>query len=182
MRHVIDLMGLRFGRLTVIDRGHDGKTIRWICLCDCGGMAFTWGYSLRSGMTQSCGCRQVERAQQLRRTHGLTAGGKRPREYGIWAGMIQRCTNPRVKKFEHYGGRGIAVCARWRDSYEAFIADVGPSPTAQHQLDRIDPDGDYEPGNCRWVTRLENARNKRPKVFAPVPTDSMWVAGLLMAA
>jgi hypothetical protein len=75
--------------------------------------------------------------------------------------MIQRCTNPRATSFKNYGARGIVVCDRWRTSFEAFLADMGPRPSAQHSLDRRENNGNYEPGNCRWSTKIEQVRNSR---------------------
>jgi hypothetical protein len=90
-------------------------------------------------------------------THGLT----RTIEYNSWASMIQRCTNPRSKKFHCWGGRGIKICERWY-SFENFLADMGPRPSIQYSLDRFpNNDGDYEPGNCRWATRSQQAKNRR---------------------
>jgi hypothetical protein len=93
-------------------------------------------------------------------THGHTIG-VRSRAYAAWADMISRCTNPRIARYPSYGGRGITVCPRWHVSFEAFLADVGEPPSPAHSLDRIDNDGNYEPGNVRWATRTEQMRNTR---------------------
>ncbi len=94
-------------------------------------------------------------------THGQTAGGQTSREYRSWRDMIQRCTNPKNKRWQSYGGRGISVCSRWLESFEAFYADMGPRPEGK-TLDRRNVNGNYEPDNCRWATDAEQAQNKRP--------------------
>jgi hypothetical protein len=94
-------------------------------------------------------------------THGHTRGHAMTPEYTAWMSMRRRCEDPRGPMFRHYGGRGISVCRRWRKSFEAFLADVGPRPSPLHSLDRIDNDRNYEPGNVRWATRIEQASNKR---------------------
>jgi AP2 domain-containing protein len=94
------------------------------------------------------------------KTHGDTAGGRFSREYSAWAHAIQRCTNPNDRGFKNYGGRGIRICERWLNSYEAFLEDMGRCPEG-HMLDRIDNGGNYEPGNCRWTTRTMQNRNRR---------------------
>jgi hypothetical protein len=97
-------------------------------------------------------------------THGHTVGGTTTRCYRAWDAMRQRCENPKTISYHNYGGRGIVVCERWR-SFDNFLADMGVPPTEKHQLDRIRADGHYEPGNCRWATTREQARNKRTNVF-----------------
>jgi hypothetical protein len=119
--------------------------------------------NLTWGLTQSCGCLAREQTKKRMLRHGESpAGGwnlESP-EYRIWVAMRQRCRDPRHGSFKYYGGRGIAVCERWK-SYENFLADMGRKPSPAHSLDRIDNDGNYEPTNCRWATRTEQNKNKR---------------------
>jgi hypothetical protein len=86
-------------------------------------------------------------------------------EYESWHRMKQRCRNPNSEGYKNYGGRGITVCRRWLSSFANFLADMGPKPSPRHTIDRINNDGDYEPGNCRWATPIEQARNRRPAQF-----------------
>ena len=155
-RICIDLVGRRFGRVCVVRRDDTIMTgdPRWICVCDCGKEKSIRGFSLRSGRTTSCGCLRRERAMAPATTHGMSY----TRVYTIWAKMIARCTNPRHVGYARYGGRGISVCDRWRNSFEAFLADMGDCGSLQ--IDRIKNNGNYEPNNCRWVTASENNRNR----------------------
>lgn len=164
-QQAIDLTGRRFGKLLVIERAGTvtqgtARRALWRAQCDCGKQAVTDGYSLRSGRTKSCGCLTTS-------THGMFG----TREYQAWTAMKQRCTNPNVKNYRDYGGRGITVCPRWCDSFEAFLEDMGPRPSPTHSLDREDNAGNYEPGNCRWATREQQARNTRASKLTEQDVD-----------
>lgn len=156
-----NLVGLTFNRLTVIERGPNaGKEPRWICRCDCGNERLVYGSSLKSGQTKSCGCLVADRNRERSITHGMHGSS----EWRTWASMRARCLSPTHKQYAGYGGRGITVCDRWRDSFENFYADMGARPSPDHQLDRINNDQGYFPENCRWATRAENMRNRRVTV------------------
>jgi hypothetical protein len=152
----IDILDQVFGRLTVVERV-GARPVKWRCKCECGGETITLGRSLREGHTRSCGCLIGETAKKTMTTHGQS----RTALYATWTGMILRCSNPNFKQWDDYGGRGIKVCDRWRHSFENFLADLGERPSPKHTLDRMDVDGNYEPGNCRWATRAEQVENKR---------------------
>lgn len=157
-----DLTGQRFSRLIVVSRAENSKHnyAMWNCICDCGAKVITVGTSLRKGNTKSCGCFSKDQIATLRRTHGMSQAT----EYRVWRGMITRCTNPNVKCYANYGKRGIVVCERWKSSFENFLADMGERPTPKHTLDRINNDGNYEPGNVRWAERKEQNRNQRSNI------------------
>lgn len=133
------------------------------------------GKSLRIGTTKSCWCLQRDVATK----HGHTKGGQRTVEYRTWASMKRRCINPRSTNYPGYGGRGIQVCDQWMNSFECFLSNMGIRPSKGHSIDRINNEGNYEPGNCRWATASEQQRNKRRK--HTTPTSSGSPASLLRA-
>lgn len=155
-----DLKGQTFGRLTVAGpHRRIGDKTAWPCRCECGAEVEVRSGDLTSGKAKSCGCFRRERASEERTTHGL---GKPP-EYNVWHKMRRRCEDPENIDYAYYGGRGITVCERWL-AFENFYADMGPRPTPDHQIDRIDNSGNYEPANCHWTTRIVNCNNRRDNV------------------
>jgi len=154
-----DRTGLRYGKLTVIDKAQNKSAIdtnaRWNCLCDCGKTTIAYGQDLGRGKHQSCGCLHRGDAGKRNKTHGMS----RTVAYRAWCQMRVRCNNPKNAKFKYYGARGIMVCERWQ-KFENFISDMG-HPSKGLSLDRIDVNGNYEPSNCQWSTTIQQANNKR---------------------
>lgn len=159
MSKPIDLAGKAFGRLKVIKRiGSDNHgQICWECKCVCGNIVIAKSYSLRKGRKKSCGCLRKEISGKRVLTHGMS---KTP-EYKAWRNMRDRCYNANDDSFQYYGGRGITVCDEWKNDFMAFFNYIGKKPSPKHSLDRINNDGNYEPGNVRWALPNKQQSNTR---------------------
>ena len=150
-----NIAGQRFNRWTAIRFAERrGRLTYWKCRCKCGTIGFVTLYNLRSGGSKSCGCLRDELARNAHLTHGMYGTPT----YISWCLMLARCRGSN----QHYGGRGIRVCARWRKSFTAFFADMGIRPSKRHSIDRFpNMNGDYKPDNCRWATTKQQSRNRR---------------------
>lgn len=161
--------GNQYGDLTVIESAgrNQWRALQWLCSCRCGNIVTVSGAQLRSGKTKSCGCRRAAECRS-RTTHGNARRGDATKEYRTWCHMIERCHNKNSVDFSEYGGRGITVCDRWRNSFSAFLEDMGKCPAAKTSIDRKDNERGYEPGNCKWANLHEQANNKRNNRFVTI--------------
>jgi hypothetical protein len=169
MYHQAHIAGMKFGRLTAIRVVH--KTQRgnmWLCECECGKETCALPNSLTSGNTSSCGCLNRERIL----VHGFLASHRKSplfrKAYMAWSNMKQRCYNPKNVRFYMYGARGIMVCDSWIKDFKAFIDHIGFPPSLSHSVDRINSNGNYQPGNVRWATIKEQQSNTRRNVFLTI--------------
>ena len=157
-----NITGQQFGRLLALGPiGRNKKSqIKWLCRCECGKTVVVEGGNLRGGHTQSCGCIVAEKRSTMHASHGLSNDPL----YSVWSGVIRRCTNPNDLSFGRYGGRGITICDEWRHDFQAFYDHVSKLPDCLedgYTLDRADNSLGYMPGNVRWVTAIEQSRNRR---------------------
>jgi hypothetical protein len=168
MPKIIDLTGQKFGRLTAVrlvaTPEHINPITRskfWAARCECGTEIVVVGNNLRNGNTKSCGCWKRDNGTIQGTKYGMYSLPERK----IWQAAIERCENPNNKGYPRYGARGVKMFEGWRNDFQAFYEYVGPRPSPKHSLDRINVNGNYEPGNVRWATIKEQQRNKRNTVF-----------------
>ena len=181
MAQFIDISGQRFGRWIVLGRAPaKGQRPIWRCQCDCGTVIHSDARDIRIGNSRSCGCLRVDVTSNRNTKHGAARRGHQADEWYAWKGMKQRCHNPRNPAYRYYGGRGITVCDAWRESFSAFLQDIGPRPSIRHTIDRINNGGNYEPGNCRWATKAQQSNNRRGTHY--VEYDGMQMTLTSLAA
>jgi hypothetical protein len=152
---------MKYGRFTLTG---SRKGCHVECRCDCGTVKIVHLKKLQDGVIKSCGCLLKEKAAQRVIARNTRHGLSKSPEYSVWAAMLRRCRRPNENSFSRYGGRGISVCVRWLD-FANFIADMGRRPSSDYSLERINNDGNYEPGNVRWATAKDQARNRRSSSF-----------------
>lgn len=149
-------------RLTILGPGLPRKGRKTLlCSCTCGTIKMIAASDVRQNKTRSCGCLGTEVKKAMHVTHGETVGGRLSTEYEAWKGMLARCYRETHKRYQDYGGRGIVVCDRWRNSFENFLEDMGRKPSPELSIERRDNDGEYAPDNCVWGTDKEQRANKR---------------------
>lgn len=164
-----DLTGSKFNRLSVVSRNYERRRVSWNCVCECGNHRVVASCDLKNGHTKSCGCLSRENTSTRSKTHGATGTPT----YITLFHMLERCRNPKVKDYKRYGGRGISVCQRW-NSFECFLQDMGEKPDGL-TLDRIDVNGNYEPGNCRWATQEQQQNNRRNNAYVELNGQRMTI-------
>ena len=165
MGRPIDVTGKRFGKLLAIRVNHLGeRNVRhWLCLCDCGGESVVRIGDLTSGNQTSCGCERVRKITERNTVHG----GKGTRLYRIWRGLFKRCRNKKSTDYHNYGGRGIDICQEWEDFSNFKRWAIGNGYKHDLTIERVDVDGNYCPDNCTWITKGEQAKNKRTRRSYP---------------
>jgi hypothetical protein len=135
-----------------------GRGQLWQFQCDCGRLVVK---AIRQvGANSSCGCQRYIRESSDR----MRDDGRQSPEYNSWLAMKARCSNPKQRNYRWYGARGIIICERWQNSFEVFLQDMGPKPSVKHSIERINNEGNYEPGNCIWATHAEQMANRRPRM------------------
>lgn len=170
-----NLIGRKFGRLTVVERASNGNRgeVRWKCVCDCGNSnVISRGNNLKGGTARSCGCLQRERAKEYNSTHGKY----KTRIYNAWNSMKNRCYNQNHPNYKDYGGRGIVLCEEWKNDFMTFCSwAIENGYRDDLTIDRIDVNGIYEPSNCRWVTKTEQCYNKRDNQFVTYNGETLTI-------
>lgn len=164
-----DLTNQKFGKLTPISYYRKRHRVYWCCMCDCGNKIDVRSDGLTTGQTKSCGCLQKEIVGRINKTHGKS----NTRLYDSWVDLKQRCHNKHNKRYKHYGGRGIKVCDEWRNDFIAFYDwSINNGYQDDLTIDRIDVNGNYEPNNCRWVTRKQQMRNTTRNRYITINSET----------
>ena len=159
-----NMVGKKFGTITVINYvKSENKKTYYLTRCDCGKEKIRSKDVLVYNKIKSCGCERDKEASKRFQTHGYSKNYKMRKEFQAWASILERCLNKNCRFYHRYGGRGITVCDEWKHSFTNFINDMGDAPGKEYSIDRIDPDGNYEPKNCRWTTRDIQNINKAKK-------------------
>lgn len=172
MTAIVDITGQRFGRWVVKSFGENRNSVLyWNCVCDCGTERLVRGGGLKAGIQRSCGCAVKERLRAYATSHGLAGHPA----YKCWQQMKNRCQNPNYDGYDLYGGRGIKVCDDWQ-TFEGFWRDMEPEWFKGGSIERREVNGDYEPGNCTWATRKEQANNRRNNHFIATPLGRMTIS------
>ena len=177
-----EILEQKFGRLTPTEYVAGSRSVKpkFKCLCNCGNICLVSKQNLSSGKTKSCGCLSSEMLSERNTKHDMIDAP----EYSVWCGIKARCKNKNTPSYRNYGGRGIAICESWDADFKAFLSDMGERPTENHSIERINTNGNYEPSNCKWADKYEQARNKRTsrrnksgvKGVCFCPVQSQWVA------
>jgi len=170
----VDLVGEKFGRWTVMSKAKNkGKNTAWNCLCECGTERSVLTHNLTRGKSSSCGCGQKEAASKANTTHGK----RNTKLYGVYSGMKQRCYNENSPAYEYYGGKGVYICKEWLDDFMNFYNWAKANGYGKDMsIDRIDPNGNYEPDNCRWVTMEKQQNNKLNSMFIIIGNEKKTIS------
>jgi hypothetical protein len=171
----IDLIGKRFGRWTVIKESENkGKNVAWVCLCDCGNKRTCLSYNLLSGKSTNCGCVRRKKLSVIFKKHGGTG----TRLYSIYKSMKQRCYNKNNSAYKYYGGKGIVICKNWKNDFSVFRDWALQNKYKENisSIDRINPNGNYCPENCRWVSLKKQQNNKLNSMFVIIDNKKLTIA------